>query len=72
MKTFSELKEQIKESAKPKRTLIRHKNPLFVIPKADDFIEKKPIIKKIYPSSMIGRKSPVTIAPIKSVVAQKD
>jgi hypothetical protein len=72
MKTFSELKEQIKESAKPKRTLITHRKKEFSLPKPDDFIDKKPIIKKIYPSSMIGRKSPVTIAPIKNVVAQKD
>lgn len=63
---------QVMESAKPKTTLIRHKNPLFVLPKPNDFLEKKPEIKKIYPSSMIGRKSPVTIAPIKNVVAQKD
>lgn len=71
MKTYKEFISRVEESAKPKRTLIKHKNPLFVLPKADDFIAKKPIIKKIYASSMIGRKSPVTIAPIKNVVAQE-
>lgn len=63
---------QVSESAKPKITLIRHKNPLFTLPKPEDFVQKKPEIKKIYPSSTIGRKSPVTIAPIKNVVAQKN
>lgn len=72
MKTYKELMFQIAEAAKPKITLIRHKNPLFTLPKPEDFVEKKPEIKKIYASSMIGRKSPVTIAPIKNVVAQKD
>jgi hypothetical protein len=71
MKTYSELMGQIKESAKPKRTLIRHRPPELLPAKKDAFMKKVPVIKKIYFSSMIGRKSPITISPTTNVVAQK-
>ena len=67
MKTFKEFISEIRRDVK--RTLIRHKHPSLMPEKIK--IHKAPVIKKIYNSSLIGRKSPLTIAPIKNIVAQR-